>query len=51
MHEDSQRIKTMLVCSGFQANFLDDCVRNLLHRLYTLITLFHERYSLHKIYK
>jgi len=51
MHEDSQSIKTMLVCNVFPANFLDDCVRNFLHRMYTLITLFHERYSLQKIYK
>jgi len=51
MHEDSQRIKTMLVCNGFPANFLDDCVRNFLYRLYTPIILFHERYSLQKIYK
>jgi len=51
MHEDFQRIKTMLVCNGFPANFLDDCVRNLFHRLYTLVTLFHERYSLQKMYK
>jgi len=36
MYEDSQHIKTMLVCNGFPANFLDDCVRNFLHRLYTL---------------
>jgi len=51
MHEDSQRFKTMLVCNGFPANFLDDCMRNFLHILYTLITLFHERYSLQKMYK
>jgi len=38
----------MLTNNGFPANILDDCVRNFLHRLYTLITLFHERYSLQK---
>jgi len=39
MHEDSQRIKTMLVCNGFPANFLGDCVHNFLqfYRLYTLV--------------
>jgi len=36
MHEDSQRIKTMLVCNGFPENFLDDGVRNFLYRLYAL---------------
>jgi len=51
VHEDSQRNKTMLVCNGFPANFLDDCVRNSLHRLYALIALFPERYSLQKMYK
>jgi len=38
MHGDSQRIKTMLMCNGFPANFLDDCVRNFLHRLYALVS-------------
>jgi len=38
MHEDFQRIKTMLVCNGFRANFLDDCVRNFVHRLHTQVS-------------
>jgi len=35
VHEDSQCIKTMLMCNGFPANFLDDYVRSFLHRLYS----------------
>jgi len=34
MHEDSQPIKTMLMCNGFPANFLGECVRNFLQTIY-----------------
>jgi len=45
MRKDFQRIKTMLMCKGFPVKFLNDCVRNILHRLHTLITLFDESYK------